>query len=252
MKKTRLRKTRPTARPRHLVAIAVLCCAAAAAAQPGATVDQIVARNLAAKGGVEKLRGVTSVRTTGHARSARGKSTLTVWTRRPSAMRQEMVSEGRTAVTGFDGTTLWAINPVFGSEAREITGPAAERAREEASDFDSVLLDYKEKGYVVELLPPAAGAAATHLRVTKKNGRIQDIYLNPTTFLEERITTQVEQGGKTAILTTELSNYKDVDGMMVPFTVRQSVNGQLQGEVTYDRVQFNLPFDDGLFKKPSK
>jgi outer membrane lipoprotein-sorting protein len=234
-----------------LAAIALLCCAAVAAAQPGATVDQIIAKNLAAKGGVGKLRAVMSVRTTGQVRNARGKSTLTVWTRRPNAMRQELVSEGRTLVTGFDGTTLWSINPILGGEARAITGPAAEQAREEASDFDSVLLDYKDKGYVVELLPPEADGSL-HLRVTKKNGRIQDIYLDPATFLEKRITTQVEQGGKTAILSTELSNYKEVDGMMVPFTVRQSVNGQLQGEVTYDRVQFNLPLDDSLFRMPSK
>jgi outer membrane lipoprotein-sorting protein len=238
-------------RETKLAAIALLCCAAVAAAQPGATADQIIARNLAAKGGVEKLRGVMSVRTTGQVRNARGKSTLTVWTRRPNAMRQELVSEGRTLVTGFDGTTLWSINPILGNEARKITGPAAEQTREEASDFDSVLLDYKDKGYVVELLP-AETDGSLHLRVTKKNGRIQDIYLDPATFLEKRIATQVEQGGRTAILSTELSNYKEVDGMMVPFTVRQSVNGQLQGEVTYDRVQFNLPLDDGLFKMPTK
>jgi outer membrane lipoprotein-sorting protein len=236
---------------RTLTTIVLAGCVAVVAAQSAPTVDEIVAKNLAAKGGADKLRGVMSVRTTGHAKSARGLTTLTVWTRRPNAMRQEMVSEGRTTITGFDGTKLWAINPMLGPEAREIGGPPAERAREEANDFDSVLLDYKEKGYTVELVASTPGAAP-HLRVTKKNGKIQDIYLNPSTFLEERITFQVEQGGKTAIVGTQLSNYKAVDGMMVPFTIRQSINGQLQGEVTYDQVQFNLPLNDDLFKMPVK
>ena len=62
----------------------------------------------------------------------------------------------------------------------------------------------------------------------------------------------MEQGGKTIIVGTQLSNYKPVDGMMVPFTIRQSLNGQIQGEVTYDQVQFNLPLSDDLFKMPVK
>lgn len=232
-------------------ALASASLAAQSTATPSSVVDDIVAKNIAAKGGAERLRGVTSVRTTGRVKSGRGLSTLTVWTRRPTSMRQEMTTDGRTGVTGFDGTTIWAVNPVMGPAARAVTGPAADRAREEAEDFDSVLLDYREKGYTVEVVPSAAGASP-HLRVTKKNGKVQDIYLDPATFLEQRITTEVTQGGKTATVATEFSNYKPVDGMMVPFTIRQSVNGQVQGEVTYDRVQFNLPFDDGLFRMPTK
>ena len=226
-------------------------CAAVALAQSTTNVDEIIAKNLAAKGGADKLRAVTSVRTTGRAKSARGTATLTMWTRRPTSMRQEIVTDGRTTVTGYDGTTLWAINPVLGPQAREVKGPAADRAREEASDFDSALLDYKDKGNAVELVPAEAGGPI-HLRVTKKNGKIQDIYLNSTTYLEERVTSEVEQGLKKAIVKTELSNYKQVDGMMVPFTIRQIVNGQVEGEITYERVQFNLPLSDDLFKMPSK
>ena len=231
--------------------VLLLALASATPAAQTAAVDDIVAKNIAAKGGAEKLRGVTSVRITGRVKSGRGLSTITVWTRRPNSMRQEMTADGQTRVTAFDGTTLWAVNPALGPSARQVSGPAAERAREEAEDFDSVLLDYREKGYQVEVVASEAGAPP-HLRVTKKNGKVQDIYLDPSTFLEQRISTEVSQGGKTATITTEFSNYRPVDGMMVPFAIRQSVNGQVQTEVNYDRVQFNLPFDDGLFRMPAK
>jgi hypothetical protein len=91
-----------------------------------------------------------------------------------------------------------------------------------------------------------------HLRLTKKNTSVQDIYLNPATFLEDRITMELEQGGRKAVVATEFSNYKDVDGIKVPFTVRQTFNGQLQGEVVYDRIQFNLPLGDELFRMPAQ
>ena len=229
---------------------AVLAVSALATAQ--SAVDDVVAKNLAAKGGADKLRTVTSVRTTGRMKGARGVATMTMWTKRPNSMRQEVVADGRTSITGFDGTTLWVVNPLAGPDARALTGPAANRAREQADDFDSVLLDYKNKGYSVDLVPSLEPGSVPRLRVTKKTGRVQLIYLDPATFLEQRITTEFDQGGVKTVVETELANYKAVDGMMVPFTVRQSVNGQVQGEVTYDSVQFNLPLNDDLFQMPKK
>ena len=231
------------------------------------TVDEIVAKNLAAKGGVEKLRAVDSVKTTGRIKTQRGELPVTNWTKRPNMMRREIVAEGQTQVVAYDGKTLWGINPLISPKPQEISGPPVERTRKDADDFDSVLLDYKQKGHSVELIPPGDVAAAKaaragpHLRVTKKNGSVQDIYLNPDTFLEDRIAMEVDQEGpqglqgpqgKKAVVATELSDYRAVDGMMVPFRMRQTFNGQPQGEVAYEQVQFNLPIGDELFRMPAK
>ncbi|HET7220984.1 MAG TPA: hypothetical protein VFJ02_23180 [Vicinamibacterales bacterium] len=241
------------ARDRTLAALAgagiLIVLTLPAARAQSSSVDDIVAKNLAAKGGVEKLRAVTSVRTAGQMKSARGSVAVTTWTKRPNWMRRETVADGQTQVIAFDGKTLWGINPLLSPKPQVITGPGADRTRQDADDFDSPLLDYKEKGSRIELVPDdAAATGAIHLHLTKKNGSVQDLYLNPTTFLEDRITMEIEQGGRKAVVATELSNYKEVDGMMVPFTVRQTFNGQLQGEVVYDRIQFNLPLGDELFR----
>lgn len=228
----------------------LVCLALPPAAAQSPSPDDIVARNLAAKGGAEKLRAVMSVRTSGRMRSARGSVAMTSWTKRPNWMRREIVADGQTQVIAFDGKTLWGINPLMSPTPQVITGPGADRTRQDADDIDSPLLDYQEKGSRIELVPGDGASSPIHLRLTKKNGSVQEIYLNPTTFLEERITMTVEQGGRKAVLATELSNYKEVDGMTVPFTVRQTFNGQVQGEVVYDRIQFNLPLGDELFRMP--
>ncbi|HKT78765.1 MAG TPA: hypothetical protein VJP86_01000, partial [Vicinamibacterales bacterium] len=63
-------------RPSGLILlIAIVGCAAVALAQSTTSADEIIAKNLAAKGGADKLRAVTSVRTTGHAKSSRGTAT---------------------------------------------------------------------------------------------------------------------------------------------------------------------------------
>ena len=229
--------------------IAVLATAGAFAAAQ--TVDEVIAKSLAAKGGIEKLRAVESVKTTGRIKTARGDLPVVNWTKRPNLKRQEMTVEGSTQIVAYDGTTLWGVNPKMGGKAQVITGPMAERNRTDAEDFDSALLDYKQKGTTIELVAAAAGAkTGPHLRVTKKNGVVQDVFLNPETFLEERISTVVEQGGTKVEIVTELLDYKAVDGVMVPFRIRQLVDGKPQGEVSYTQVQFNLPIGEELFKMP--
>ncbi len=217
---------------------------ATAAAQT--TVDDVVAKNLAAKGGIEKLRAITTVKMTGSLKSPSGVTAITTWAKRPSFMRRDNVNDGQTFVTAFDGKTLWQINPLISPRPRDIPAPP------EAEDFDSLLLDYKEKGRTVELVAtePVQGINMHRLRVTEKNGQIRDIYINAETMLESKAVVQVEQGARKAIVTTEFSNYKTIDGISVPMHVRQMLNGKPLTEVTYDRVEFNVPIPDSMFSKP--
>jgi outer membrane lipoprotein-sorting protein len=225
--------------------LALSIAVVAAAAQT--TVDDVVARNLAAKGGVEKLRAITTVKMTGSLKSPSGVTPITTWAKRPNLMRRENVNDGQTFVTAFDGKTPWQINPLISPRPRDLPAPSGN-----TEDFDSLLLDYKEKGRSVELVAsePVQGIAMHRLRVTEKGGQIRDIYINASTMLESKAVVQMEQGGRKAIVTTEFSNYKTIDGISVPMHLRQLVNGQVVTEVTYDRIEFNIEIPDSMFVKP--
>jgi outer membrane lipoprotein-sorting protein len=233
-----------------LPVIAVIFSVAAASQTP--TVDEIVDKYLEARGGADKLRAVNTVKMTGRIKQQAAEIPIVTWAKRPNLMRRENTNDGQTFVLAFDGKTVWAINPLMSPAPRQITGPAAEMTMQDTDDFDSALLDYKQKGYTVELLDSnsVGGVATRHLRVKKKNGRVQDIYLSADTLLESKITMDIEQGGRKGQVATEFSNYKAVDGIMVPFRIRQSFNGQPVAEATYTEIQFNAPIDDGLFKMP--
>jgi outer membrane lipoprotein-sorting protein len=216
------------------------------------TADEIVARNLAAKGGVEKLRAVTSVKMIGRFKGPAGEVPITSWAKRPNLRRMERVSDGQIFVVGFDGKTVWGINPLMSPRPREITGPQADMTRQDADDFDTLLLDYKAKGRTVELVGTEAvqGISMHRLRVTSKNGTIQEIFINADTMLEAKIVMQMEQGGRKGVVTSEFYNYKEVDGITVPFNIRQTFNGQVMAEVTYDQVHFDVLMADTLFTMP--
>ena len=215
------------------------------------TADEIIANNLKAKGGVEKLKSISSVKMTAKM-SAQGRELpMTVYSKRPNLLRQEIKLPEATVVQAFDGTTAWVIPP--GEEAaREVTGPQAEGARKNA-DFDSPLLDYAAKGHKVVLVgkDKVGGVEVYHLRLVKKDGNIEHYYIDPTTNLEVKRTAEVDGAGGTQLLESELSNYKSVEGMMVPHTIKQSMGGMPVSQMTIESIVFNGPMDDSLFKMPA-
>jgi outer membrane lipoprotein-sorting protein len=231
--------------------VAALSLSVAAHAQ---TVDEIVAKNIKAKGGAEKWKAVSSVKMTGRVSMQGMELPLTVYAKRPNLSRQEFTIQDKQLVQAFDGTTPWAINPLAGSEApQEITGPQADMIKADA-DFDGALMDYKSKGHTIELVgnEKLDGKDVHHLKVTKKGGNVQHYYLDAETGIELKQTAEIEQGGSKQQLETELSNYQPVEGIMIPHTMKQSLNGTPVVQMTIDKVEFNAPMEASLFTMPKK
>ncbi len=222
---------------------------AAATATPALTVDDIIARNLATKGG-DKWKTIQTQRMTGVATAQGFELQMMVYGKRPNVSRQELTLEipGQppvTIVTLFDGTTAWTINPMTGSDVPQQV-PAAENATAKVqSDFDGALFDYKAKGYTVELQEKmaVAGKQAHHLKVTRADVPTQHYYLDPETFVELKVATEGAVASD-----TELSDYRAIDGIMVPHVIKISQGGMVQAELRILKVEFNVPLDDALFR----
>ena len=86
--------------------------------------------------------------------------------------------------------------------------------------------------------------------MTKKNGSIEHYYLNAATALEMRTVTTLERNGMTAEVTTDLGDYQTVDGMQVAFSMKQSIRGNVVAQVKWQKVEFNVPMEDDLFRMP--
>jgi hypothetical protein len=214
------------------------------------TVDEIVAKNIEAKGGVDKLKSVQSMKLTGTLAGRGVESPFTIWSKRPNMARQETKMQGTPMVRAFDGSTAWMM---IGSEAQEISGHQAQTTREQA-EFDSPLLDFKAKGSTVELVgtETIGDTKVYHLKLTTKNGMVQHYFLDAATGLEKQTAVTLEQGPQSVKVVTDLSDYRDVDGIKVPFTVKQTVNGTPASTLTVEKVEFNIPIDETLFKMPKK
>jgi outer membrane lipoprotein-sorting protein len=217
------------------------------------TVDDIIAANLKSKGGLEIIKATTTVRMTGSvvARDMAGqnvKGTMAMVAKRPNLMRRDATVGGQRIVNAFDGTSLWMA--VGTMPPQELPGPQAAYARQDA-EFDSVFVDYKEKGNKIELVgtETVEGKPAYHLKVTKKGGPPRDFYLDAETGLEKKISVSVQSPDGAALTqVTEFLDYRSVDGRLVPFTTRQVQNGNVTATITLEKVEFNVPIEDSFFK----
>jgi hypothetical protein len=125
----------------------------------------------------------------------------------------------------------------------------------EDSDFvGGPLFDYKTKGSTVELIgkEDVEGSPAYKIKVTRKSGNVQYVFVDSQTFLAMRTSGRRKQMGQELDLETNLGNFKPVNGLMVPFSMDQKNKGTSIMHLTIEKVEMNVPADDSIFSMPEK
>jgi outer membrane lipoprotein-sorting protein len=232
-----------------VVAIALGTSAAAQTQTP--TVDELLAKNTTARGGAEKLKAIETRRITG-AVSAQGMDmTMTVLSKRPNLMLQEMQVAGKRIVTAYDGQRAWAINPMMGDAPQPLTGVQAELLSEQAN-FEGPLALARQRGDKMEVVGPEMVESDNTWKLSiTHDGRVTNVFLDQKTSLERKVSSNVTDGGMQLLIESFISDYQPTsDGIMVPRQVRTLIGGQQQASVSITKVEFNVPVDDAVFKMP--
>jgi outer membrane lipoprotein-sorting protein len=242
---------------RLLVAILVLVAAHAASAQ---TADDIIEKHLTALGGRAALAKLKS-------RSMTGTITLTtpagevsgpvealnaVPNKSRMLIKLDLTAFGAGELSidqRFDGTSGYVIDTMQGNH--DLAGGQLENMKNGA--FPSPLLNYKDRGLTVELAgKEKVGEHDTYVLIVKPDrGPIARQFIDAESFLLARVVIKVElpQVGELE-QTTDFSDYRAVDGVKVPFTVKATSAVQTF-TVTFKNVEHNTPIEDALFSKPT-
>jgi hypothetical protein len=218
------------------------------------TADELIAKNIQAKGGMEKIKAIKTYRLTGKFEGGGGfTAVVTPEGQRPDLIRETFTLQGMTAVQAYDGTAGWQIQPFGGKKDPQLLGEDDLRDLLLDADFDGPLVDYKEKGSTVEYLghDVVDGDDALRLKITLKNGDIIYDYLDPDTFIEIRREVQQFIRGSVRDRVMGYGSYKPVAGVMFPFSISQGTKNnpdaqtttvqKIEPNVTIDPADFNLP-----------
>jgi outer membrane lipoprotein-sorting protein len=216
------------------------------------SVDDLLAKNTAARGGADKLKAISTRKVAGTVAVQGMEMPMVVLAKRPNLMLQEMQVQGRRVVTAFDGEQAWAINPMLGGDApQKLEGVQADLIRDQAQ-FDGPLAYARQRGDKMEVVgkEQVEGADAWKLAITRGD-KVTHVFLDENTGLERKISATITNGGTQLLIESIISDYQPTDGLMVPRKIQTLVGGQAQAAVTIDTVEFNVPIEDEKFKMPA-
>jgi hypothetical protein len=219
------------------------------------TADELVNKNIQAKGGLDKIKAAKTRIAVGKVKGARGRvAVFKQMNMRPDLVRQDLSIQGMTAVQAYDGSVGWQTQPFRGRKDPELMGEDTLRDLLLAADFDGPLVDYAEKGNKIEYLghDEVDGDDALRLKVTLKNGDILYYYLDPDTYLEIRKEIQQFVRGSVRERVVDLGSYKPVDGVMYPFSISEGSKSNPDAQViSLEKIEANVALRDSDFALPA-
>jgi hypothetical protein len=220
------------------------------------TVDELVAKNLAAKGGAAALNAIQTIRFEGRMLVNQGQIELayTQVKKQPGKVRTNAVLQGMTVVQAYDNSNGWKIYPFQGRKDPEKMSSDEAKSLVEDAEIGGPLVDWKAQGKTVTYLgtEDVEGTAAHKLKIVRKNGDVSYVYLDPDYFLEIRTLDQhTEQGAKVEV-ETDLGDYEKVNGVFFPFSIESGSKGSTDKQkIILDKGAANIPVDDAIFRFPT-
>lgn len=243
--------------PVHRTLLALFLLGALAPPVSAVTVDELVTKNIEARGGLDAIHAIRSLKSTGTMNFSQGDFSLDLgfvtMNERDAKVRTEASLQGLTQVMAFDGKDAWRIDPFQGRRDPERLSDEDKKGMELQADIDGPLVDWKAKGHKVEYLgtEDMDGTEAHKLKITLKNGDIQYRFLDPEYFLEILIVDQVKRRGVESESETELGNYEKVAGVYFPFAIESGPKGGQRGQkITIEKIDANVDLDDSAFAFP--
>ncbi|MEA3152017.1 MAG: hypothetical protein QOD56_2956 [Gammaproteobacteria bacterium] len=240
-----------------LAAATTIFATAAAAAPAPLSVDQIVDRNIAARGGLAAWRGVKTLTIAGEL-DAGGKPNhalpFVLKEKRPRKSRLEIVFKDQTSVQAYDGAQGWKVRPFLNRNEVETYTPAEAKSAAAEQDLDGPLVDYAAKGTKIALAgsEPVEGHPAYKLQLTLKSGDKRSLWVDAGSFLELKVEGEPRKlDGKLHNVAVYFRDYKTDHGLTTPRLQETVVEGVKEPyKMTISRVAVNEPIDDALFQKP--
>ena len=224
------------------------------------SVDEIVGNYLENTGGVENWESVKGVRMNASINQM-GMEIPIEMVQLKDKMYTKISIQGQEIKQGvFDGETLWSTN-FMSMKAEKNDQEDVDNVKNELAEFPDPFLNYKEKGFTVELMgtETVEGSDVFKIKLTKKpmvvDGEevpnVSIYYFDSENFVPIMVHEEVMSGpGKGMIMESKMSDYQEVEGLYFPFSMTQGVKDQPGQPITIESIELNPSIDDSEFNFP--
>jgi len=224
-------------------------------ALPAQTVDEILARVFAARGGLEKLHAVNAERVSGQISFGDVSGPFLVELKRPLKMHMQLTIQNQTMVRVYDGKSSgWANNPFAGKMNPDpMTEDELKNVTEE-SDFDGPLVDYKQKGNQLELggKDKVKDKDAWRVKLATKDNDVRYYLFDADSFLLLKWEGKRKYAGQEFPVESYFSDYREVGGIKFAFAIDSgSSAADITQKIRIEKIDLNPQFTDAEFEKPA-
>jgi outer membrane lipoprotein-sorting protein len=220
------------------------------------TVEQILTKYAAARGGAEAWHNVQTMAWSGHIESGNPAAVGTGFVmsfKRPDMTRFDINAPGQKASHIYNGAQGWKLREKRSAqpELQDYSTEELSFARD-ALGLDGPLMDYKAKGVVVTLggVDTVEGRKAYRLELTLPSGATRRTWIDAQTFLELRYERPATNGTRGTV-SVYSRNYRAFDGLQIPLLLETTTGtDNTSNKMQIDKVAINPPLPDSLFEQP--
>lgn len=205
------------------------------------SIDDLLKNYFENIGGEEEWKKIKSMTISGST-SAQGMTMpLTVQSMEPTYFKMEMDIQGKKFIQAYDGKDGWMLNPFAGgTEAQKMDEEQSKQFKKQK--FQDEFIDYKGKGHKVEVagMEEIDGTETIKVKMTKKEGDVVFYFFDSENFVPIMVRSFVDSGpmkGQSAEM--YMSDYQEVDGLMLAHTTEQKVGGNTVFSMTADKIVLN-------------
>jgi hypothetical protein len=218
------------------------------------SVDDIIARHIEARGGLEAIQAVETIRMSGTMSMGSGpEAPVVIEMKRPGMMRMDVTVQGITGTQAFDGREGWAFMPFAGMTSADVMPPDVVAEARASADFDGPLIESAAKGHEIALAGTTTvdGRRAYRLTLRLKTGQMRDVYLDADTFLEIKTEGRRRLGQDDVVTESVMRDHRKVGNIVLPHVIESGIAGAPDRQVIrIEKIELNVPLAGGRFKRP--
>jgi hypothetical protein len=208
--------------------------------------------------GQEKVAGIQTITRVGKF-SFKNKMTVpfTSSEKQPDLFRFEINWQGSMVIYAGNEKDGWKIDPRTGSS--EVQDVPSVEIKKDISDYqdpyanwENPFLNWKEREDKLEFvgIEDLKGTTVYNIKLTAKDNNYINFYMDTANYIITKIEYSFKSEGRTFEAEEIFSDFKTVEGILVPFRYEEFVNNHKAVTLSIEKYEFNTPIFDIMFKKP--
>lgn len=171
---------------------------------------------------------------------------MELWMKNPDKMKTVTSFNGQEIISSFDGKKGYTINPMTGSTTPVEMSEEEVKQAQGNNMFRNTLEENLKAGRLTLMGEESVNDRQAYKIKADIEGAQSILFIDKESYLLTKSSVTANQGGMTMTVDSYPSDYKEINGIILPMKTTTSIQG-MDAEIIYEDVEVNIPMDDSIF-----